>query len=177
MENFDKYPNTVKITLEAFSNESKARNRYEFYAKVARKEGYLKLADFFEITANNEKEHAKLLLKLLNKIKGSMENLQDAINGEHYEHISMYPEYQKIAEEEGFKEAAELFRKLSKIELEHEKRFKKLLEELEGNKFYVSETEVFWVCRVCGNVEYGKEPPEKCPVCGHPKQYFEKKIY
>jgi rubrerythrin len=171
-----KYPKTTKVLLEAFSGESQARNKYDFFAKVARKEGHQKLAEFFEETAKNEFEHAKLLFKLLDGIGDSKGNLQEAINGENYEHILMYPKFAEIAREEGFEKAEFLFNRLSRIEKEHDERFKRLLLELNENTLYSSKTgeKIVWVCRVCGNIECGIEAPEVCPVCNHPRGYFER---
>ena len=171
-----KYPKTSKVIMEAFAGESQARNKYDFFAKVAKKEGHQKLADFFEETARNEQQHAKLLFKLLNGISNTQDNLKVCIEGENYEHTTMYPDFAKIAKQEGFKEAEELFNKIAKVEIEHENRFKTLLSKLENNTLYRSDNNepIAWICRVCGNVETAIEPPEKCPVCNHPKGYFEK---
>ena len=169
-----KYPKTSKAILEAFAGESQARNKYDFYAKVARKEGHQVIGDFFEETAKNEQEHAKLLLKLLSGINDTKTNLKTAQEGEHYEEQTMYPDFAKIAKEEGFKEAENLFKKLAVIEKHHEERFKRLLKELEDNTLYDSNTgeKIIWICQKCGNIEEGINPPEICPVCKHPKGYF-----
>ncbi len=171
-----KYPKTYKAIMEAFAGESQARNKYDFFAKVARKEGHQKLADFFEETARNEHEHAKLLFKLVEGIGDSKKNLQTCIDGEHYENTSMYPGMEKIAEKEGFKQAKILFSLLAKVEKEHEERFKRLLSELKDGTLYSSKDgeKIAWVCRKCGNVHYGKVPPKKCPVCDHPQGYYER---
>lgn len=171
-----KYPKTFKAIMEAFAGESQARNKYDFFAKVAKKEGHPKLADFFKETSRNEMMHAKLLFKLVNGIGDTKENLNTCIEGENYEHTSMYPEFEKIAKKEGFKKAEFLFARLAIIEKEHEERFKRLLEELEDNTLYSSKTgkPIAWICQVCGNVEYGEKPPEVCPVCAHPKGHFER---
>lgn len=171
-----KFPKTYNKILEAFSGESIARNKYDFFAKVAKKEGHQKLAEFFEETARNEMQHAKLLFRLINGIGDTKENLKTSIDSENYEHTSMYPEFAKIAKSENWTEACELFEKLSRVEEEHDKRFKRLLKELENETLYSSKTgeKIAWICRVCGNVEYGINPPEKCPVCNHPQGYFER---
>lgn len=170
---------TLVNLLKAFAGESMARNKYEYYAKIAQKEGYRDIARHFERAANNEKEHAKLELKLHNMIKNSAEfgdtlaNLQDAINGESYENLTMYPEFEVIAKEEGNKEAARLFAAIAKVEIEHEKMYKELLERLKAKEEFQSvEGEEEWICEVCGHVHRGKKPPKECPVCKHPQEYF-----
>lgn len=172
-----KYPKTVDAIMQAFAGESQARNKYDFFAKAARKEGHQKLADFFEETARNEHEHAKLLFKLLSGISNTKDNLKVAMDGEHYENETMYPDFAKIAKEEGFSEAQSLFEKLVKVEKEHEERFQRLLDELQGNTLYSSANgdEIEWKCQKCGNVEKVKDAPQVCPVCKHPQGYFEKK--
>ncbi len=172
----NKYPKTFKIIMEAFSWESQARNKYDFYAKVARKWWHPKLADFFEETAKNEMQHAKLLYKLLSWIWNTKENLKDCIDWENYEHISMYPWFEKIAKEEWFEDAAKLFWQLAKIEKTHEERFKRLLNELDNNTLYSSKTwePIAWICQVCWNIEYWTNPPDICPVCSHSKGHFER---
>lgn len=171
-----KYPKTSKAILEAFAGESQARNKYDFYAKVAAKEGHQKLAEFFEETARNEHEHAKLILRLLEGIGDTKTNLKDCIEGENYEHTTMYPDFAKIAKEEGFADAEKLFSGLVKIEKHHDERFERLLKELENETLYDSKTgeAIVWICRKCGNIETGINPPEKCPVCNHPQGYFER---
>lgn len=172
----EKYPKTFNAILEAFAGESEARNKYDFFSKIARKEGHPKIADFFDETSRNEKMHAKLLYKLIEGLGDTKENLQTCIDGENYEQTSMYPKFEKIADEEGFIEAKFLFSKLAVIEKEHEERFQRILEELENNTLYSSKTgeKIAWICQVCGNIEYGEHPPEKCPVCKHPKGHFER---
>ncbi|SFV57360.1 Rubrerythrin [hydrothermal vent metagenome] len=170
---------TLVNLMKAFAGESQARNRYEYYAKVAQKEGYRDIAAHFQRAANNEKEHAKLELALHNRIKferennfgTTAENLQDAINGEHYENSSMYPDFAAIAKAEGDKEAARLFSAIGKVEIEHEKMYKMLLERLNTNHEFESDEEEAWICEVCGHIHYGKKALEKCPVCKHPKEY------
>lgn len=171
-----KFPETFKVIMEAFSGESQARNKYDFFAKVARKEGHSKLADFFEETARNEMQHAKLLYKLVGGISDTKDNLKTAMKGEEYENTTMYPTFAKIAKKEGFKEAEFLFSRLVEIEKEHEERFKRLLEELNNNTLYSSKTgeKIAWICQVCGNIEYGENAPKICPVCKHPQGHFER---
>jgi len=157
----------------AFAGESQARNKYDFFAKVARKEGYEKLAEFFEETAKNEQEHAKLIFKLLNGIGDSKKNLQTGIEGETYEYTEMYPGFAKVAKEEGEIEAMMYFETVAKVEEEHAKRYKALLENLENDKLLKKDQPVRWICRKCGYIHEGKEPPKGCPLCKHPKGYFE----
>ena len=187
---------TIKNLAKAFIGESQARNRYTFYAKIAKKEGYEQIAEIFEITAENEREHAKWLFRLLNELKekypeevesleanavvpvvlgNTIENLKSAIAGENYEHSKMYPEFAEVAEKEGFPEIATRLRAIAIAEKHHEKRYKKLLVELENGTLFKKNEAVVWVCRKCGYVHYGTEPPEKCPSCSHPKNYFERK--
>jgi len=170
---------TLVNLLKAFAGESMARNKYEFYAKIAQKEGFRDIARHFQRAANNEKEHAKLEFKLHNMIKNSAEfgdtlaNLQDAINGESYENLTMYPEFEAIAKEEGNKDAARLFGAIGKVEVQHEKMYKELLERLKAKEEFESvEGEEEWICEVCGHVHRGKKPPKACPVCSHPQEYF-----
>ncbi|MDA3855755.1 MAG: rubrerythrin family protein [Candidatus Woesearchaeota archaeon] len=171
-----KYPKTYENIMTAFAGESQARNKYDFFAKVSRKEGHQKLAEFFEETAKNEMEHAKLLFKLVNGIGSSKENLQECIDGENYETEEMYPEFKTIAQDEGFKGAELLFDKLAKIEKLHEERYKRLLTELEADSLYNSKSgeKIAWICQKCGNVHEGEKAPEVCPVCAHPKGYYER---
>jgi rubrerythrin len=187
---------TIENLTKAFIGESQARNRYTFYAKIAKKEGYEQIAEIFLITAENEKEHANNLFKLINELKkkngekldeikveavaptilgNTAENLKAAIAGENYEHTKMYPEFAEVAEKEGFPEIAARLRAIAKAEEHHEERFKKLLKEVEAGTVFKKEKEVWWVCRECGYVHYGKEPPEKCPSCDHPRSYFQLK--
>ena len=166
--------------LKAFAGESQARNKYEYFAKVAQKEGYRDIAEHFQRAANNEKTHAKLELSLNNRMMNdsednfgnTKENLQMAIDGESYENITMYPEFARIAKEEGHKEAAKLFDGIGKVEIEHEKMFQMLLDRLEADAEFVSEDdEEAWICEVCGHVHYGKKALKTCPVCKHPQEY------
>ena len=157
----------------AFAGESQARNKYDYYAKVARKEGYHYVAKFFEETALNEKQHAKDEFKLLNGIGDTRANLQAAIEGEHYETIEMYPTFAREAEEEGQSDVARLFIQIAKVEAQHRDRYKKLLDMLESDTLYKREKSVKWICSKCGYVHEGIEPPEMCPSCQHPKEYYE----
>ncbi len=168
--------------LTAFAGESQARNKYTYFASTAKNEGYQQIAAIFEETANNEKEHAKLWLKLLfgGDIKDSLkvdtkEALKLAAEGENYEWTDMYAEFAKTAKEEGFDHIAYLFEEVGKIEKEHEERYLKLLASVKEEKVFKSEAPKMWVCRNCGHVHYGEEAPALCPVCAHPKAYFELK--
>ncbi len=166
---------TEENLMEAFAGESKARNKYTFFASVARKEGYEQVAAIFEETANNEKEHAKLHFKLLKGIGDTRFNLKEAAAGEHYEFTKMYPGFEKQARAEGNLEAAKLFKELAEIEETHHKRFVALLESLEKGNVFKKEKSVKWVCRNCGYVHEGKEAPKACPCCKHPQAFFELK--
>ncbi len=161
--------------LAAFAGESQARNKYTYFASKAKKEGYEQIAALFLETADNEKEHAKMWFKYLEggAIKSTVENLEEAANGENYEWTDMYPEFAKVADEEGFKEIAAKFRMVAAIEKHHEERYKKLLEKVKGGKVFISEDVCVWKCRNCGHIVVGKFAPEICPVCAHPKSYFE----
>ena len=165
---------TEKNLMEAFAGESQARNKYTYYASQAKKDGYVQISKFFEETANNEKEHAKIWFKLLHggKINGTLENLADAAEGEKYENITMYPEFARVAREEGFDEIARLFEGVAKIEKHHEERYKKLAENIEKEIVFKREEEQTWECANCGFHIKGKESPEICPICAHPKSYF-----
>ncbi|MBD3309867.1 rubrerythrin family protein [Candidatus Woesearchaeota archaeon] len=157
----------------AFAGESQARNKYSYFASTARKEGYHYIAKLFEETAANEREHAEQELKLLKGIGSTMENLKAAAEGENDEHTSMYPEFARIAEEEGNKEAANLFRMIAKVEKEHEARYRKLLELVGKGGVFKREKPIRWRCSQCGFVYEGTEPPEKCPCCHHAREYYE----
>jgi len=158
--------------MKAFAGESQARNKYEYFAKVAQKEGYRDIAEHFQRAANNEKTHAKLELTLNSPLGDTKKNLQDAIDGESYENTTMYPDFAKIAKDEGNSEAARLFKGIGKIEVEHENMFKMLLERLENNAEFESEDEEeAWICEVCGHVHHGKKALKVCPVCKHPQEY------
>ena len=157
----------------AFAGESQARNKYTYYAKVARKQGYHYIANIFEETAENEKQHAKDEFKLLNGIGDTVSNLKDAIEGEHYETSDMYPTFAKEAKEEGNEEAAKLFTAIAKVESHHEARYKKLLKLVEEGKVYEREKPIQWKCSKCGHMHEGTCPPDECPSCKHEKEYFE----
>ena len=163
---------TEKNLQAAFAGESQARNKYTYFAKVARKEGYHYIASIFEETADNEMQHAKDEFKLLNGIGDTAANLKAAIEGEHYETTEMYPTFAKEAEEEGNSEAARLFRQIAKVEKEHEERYNKLLQMVENGTMFKREKPIRWKCSKCGYIHEGTEPPEKCPSCQHPKGYF-----
>ena len=157
----------------AFAGESQARNKYTYFAKVARNEGYHYIAKIFEENAVNEEQHAKDEFKLLGGISSTVANLKEAIAGENYETTSMYPEFARIAREEGNNKAAILFEQIAKVEAQHRDRYKKILEMVENNTVYKREKPVKWTCIKCGYVHGGKEPPEICPCCKHPKEYYE----
>jgi rubrerythrin len=186
--------NTIENLTKAFIGESQARNRYSFYAKVAKKEGFEQIAEIFLITAENEKEHAKRLFEHINQLKEKSEenldeievtavaptifsntadNLKSAISGENYEHTQMYPEFAEVAESEGLPEIAKRLRAIAVAEKHHEERFRKLLKEVEAGTVFKKEKEVSWVCRECGYVHFGTEAPEKCPSCDHPKSFYQ----
>ena len=164
---------TEENLKESFAGESQARNKYTYFAKVARKQGYHYIAKIFEETADNERQHAKDEFKLLKGIGDTVTNLKAAIEGENYEHTTMYPKMQKDAEEEGDKEAAMLFMQIAKVEKEHEARYKKLLEMVQNGTIWKRDKPIRWKCSKCGYIHEGKEPPEKCPSCKHPKEYYE----
>ena len=157
----------------AFAGESQARNKYTYFASVAKKEGYEKIAEYFMETAENEKEHAKLHFKYLSGIGSTIENLKAAATGEMEEHTDMYPRMAKEAKEEGFSEIAHLFEAIGNIEKAHKERYLKLLEEVETGKFFAKDKDVKWRCRNCGHIHEGKEALKTCPVCKHPQAYFE----
>lgn len=187
---------TLKNLGKAFIGESMARNRYSFYAKVALKEGFEQIGEVFLITAENERIHAKRLFEHIQELKGkkggkgqvmeveaevpmafggTAENLKAAIAGENYEHTKMYPEFAAVAEKEGFPRIAARMRATAVAERHHEERYKKLLKEVEAGTVFKKEKEVWWVCRECGYVHFGKQPPEKCPSCDHPKSFYQVK--
>ena len=159
--------------LYAFAGESQARNKYTYFASKARKEGYEQIAAIFEQTANNEKEHAKLWFKALNGIGTTAENLLAAAAGEHEEWTDMYSRFAEEAKAEGFMELAARFAMVAKIEKRHEERYRKLAANLENGEVWVRTGENRWECRNCGHVYIGEKAPEICPVCSHPKAYFE----
>jgi rubrerythrin len=166
---------TEKNLWEAFAGESQARNKYNYFASQADKEGYKQIAAIFNETAENEKEHAKRLYKFLmgGAIPATTTNLLDAAEGENEEHTSMYPEFERIAREEGFEEIADIFREIAEVEEEHEKRFRKLLQNIEDGTVFKKDKIVKWKCRNCGYVHEGTEAPEICPACDHPQSYYE----
>ena len=167
---------TEKNLEAAFAGESMARNKYDYWASKAKKDGYQQIADIFATTALNEKEHAKMWFKLLEGgIKATPENLVKAAAGENYEWTSMYAEFAAKADEEGFPEIAEKFRGVAAIEKEHEERYQKLLANIENKVVFEKEEEVVWQCRNCGYTVKAKAAPEVCPVCDHPQAYFEVK--
>ncbi len=177
---------TEKNLLAAFAGESQARTRYTFFFSVAKKEGFEQISDIFRETADNEKEHAQLFFNLLEGgmveikaaypagiIKSTKENLKAAADGEKLEWGTLYPGFAGIAEEEGFKDAAKTFRTVAKVESYHERRYRKLLANIEQDKVFKKDTAIKWKCRNCGYVHEGREAPEKCPVCDHTRSYFE----
>lgn len=207
MKQEENISNGVKKTLEnltkAFIGESQARNRYTFYAKIAREEGYEQIGEIFQITADNEKEHAKRIFEHIQellvrrspegeggkqgtdeiKVEAAAplvygktgENLKAAITGEHYEYSEMYPEFAKTAEEEGLDKIAARLKAIAKAEEHHEERYKKLLKEIEAGTVFKKDQEVEWMCRECGYIHKGTTPPEKCPSCDHEKSFYQVK--
>lgn len=188
--------NTIENLVKAFIGESQARNRYAFYAKTAKKEGFEQTAEIFLVTAENEKEHASNLFRLINELKmksnekldeievvaaaptvlrTTTDNLKAAIAGENYEHTEMYPGFADVAEKDGFPKIAERLRAIAKAEEHHEERYKKLLKEIEAGTLFKKEKDVWWVCRECGYIHFGREPPEECPSCDHSRSYFQLK--
>jgi rubrerythrin len=185
---------TIKNLTKAFIGESQARNRYTFYSKVAKQEGFEQIAEIFLITADNEKEHAKRLFEQINKLKSqskenldeievsasaptiygnTIENLKAAIAGEHYENSEMYPSFADVADKEGLSNLAKRLRSIAKAEEHHEERYKMLLKEVEGGTVFKKDKEVWWVCRECGYVHFGTEPPKKCPACDHERKFYQ----
>lgn len=187
--------NTLKNLAVAFIGESQARNRYTIYAKIAKKEGYEQMSEIFLQTAEQEREHAKWLMRMINDIEEKLgmkqeikvssevptdigntaKNLKAAAEGEHYEHSEMYPSFAAEAEAEGLPEVASRLKAIARAEVHHEERYRKLLEKLESGKIFKKENEVAWVCRKCGYEHSGAEAPEKCPACGHPRSYYQVK--
>ena len=164
---------TEKNLMEAFAGESQARNKYTYFASVAKKEGYEQIAEIFLKTAENEKEHAKLWFKALGELGNTAENLLAAANGENNEWTDMYDRMAKEAEEEGFRELAVKFRLVAKIEKSHEERYRALLSNVEMQQVFEKAEMTIWECRNCGHLVMGKKAPEMCPTCAHPKSYFE----
>ena len=164
---------TEKNLREAFAGESQARNKYTYFASVAKKEGFEQIASIFEETANNEKEHAKMWFKALGELGSTAENLKAAATGENFEWTDMYERFAKEAEEEGFTKLAFQFREVGKIERAHEERYLALLKNIEMQKVFEKSEETMWECRNCGHLVIGKKAPLVCPVCAHPQSYFE----
>ncbi len=163
--------------MAAFAGESQARNKYTYYASKAKKDGYVQIGKIFEETADNEKEHAKIWFKLLHggEMPDTLDNLKDAAAGENYEWTDMYAKFAKEAKEEGFDRIAYLFEAVGKIEKEHEERYRKLIANVEGGLVFSKDGDVIWQCSNCGHIVVGKKAPEVCPVCAHPKSYFQVK--
>ncbi len=184
---------TIKNLAKAFIGESQARNRYTYYASIAKKEGFEEISANFTLTADQEKEHAKVLMQLINELNSksgevisidaecptvlgdTVSNLKAAIAGENHEYTSMYPEFAEVAEKEGLKDIAIRLRCIAEAEQNHEGRFKKFLEHLENKTTFVRTEKVYWVCRNCGYIHESENAPEECPACKHPKAYFETK--
>ncbi|MBB6698721.1 rubrerythrin [Clostridium algidicarnis] len=181
---------TAENLLKAFAGECQARTRYDYYSSTAKKEGYVQISEIFAETARNEKEHAKRFFKFLNEtLKGDQviindagypvmlgntkENLLSAAEGENEEWSDLYPSFANVADEEGFKEIARVFRNIAKVEAEHEKRYRTLLENIETNKVFKREEKTFWKCINCGFIIESQEAPKVCPSCDHPQEYFE----
>jgi len=188
--------NTIENLVKAFIGESQARNRYTFYAKTAKKDGFEQTAEIFRVTAENEKEHASNLFRLINELKmksnekldeievvaaaptvlgSTTDNLKAAIAGENYEYTKMYPEFADVAEKEGFPNIAKRLRAIAQAEKHHEERYKKLLKVIESGTLFKKEKDVWWVCRECGYIHFGRDPPEECPSCDHSRSYFQLK--
>ncbi len=163
--------------MAAFAGESQARNKYTYYSSKAKKDGYEQIANLFEETANNEKEHAKIWFKLLHggAVQDTTVNLKDAADGENYEWTDMYAKFEKEAREEGFDRIADLFKGVAEIEKMHEERYRKLLSNIEGDLVFSKDGDTVWECRNCGHIHMGQKAPDTCPVCNHPKAYFEQR--
>ena len=168
---------TEKNLMAAFAGESQARNKYTYYASKAKKDGFVQIANIFEETANNEKEHAKIWFKLLHggSIPETAENLEDAANGENYEWTDMYAGFAKEAREEGFDEIADLFLMVAAIEKEHEERYRTLLLNVKNEMVFSKDGDAIWQCSNCGHIVIGQKAPDVCPVCKHPQAYFQMK--
>ena len=166
---------TEQNLMKAFAGECQARTKYTYFASKAKKEGYEQIASIFEETANNEKEHAKIWFKELHggEIPTTVDNLEDAANGENYEWTDMYDEFARVAEEEGFKSIAAKFKMVAEIEKHHEERYRKLLKNINDAVVFSREGECIWICRNCGHIVVGKKAPGVCPVCNHPQSFFE----
>ncbi|MTI95118.1 MAG: rubrerythrin family protein [Firmicutes bacterium] len=159
--------------MAAFAGESQARNKYTFYAQVAKKEGYEQIHGLFMETADNERAHAKQIFKYLGGIGNTMENLKDAADGENYEWTTMYKEFEEVARQEGFEEIADFFHEVAEVEEHHEARYLKLLQNIKDGVVFKRSEETQWKCRNCGYVHTGKEAPELCPACFHPQSWYE----
>ncbi len=164
---------TEKNLWAAFAGESQARNKYEFFAKQARKDGFQQISGIFEETASDEKEHAKRAYRYLDELGDTEKNLEMAAEGENYEWTSMYKQFAEQAHEEGFEEIAEFFEEVAEVEEEHEKRYRALLKRVVEGTVFTREEPIRWHCRNCGYIHTGTEPPEECPACVHPKSFFE----
>ena len=168
---------TSVVLMKAFAGESMARNKYEYIAKIAQKEGYRDIAEHFQRAANNEKMHAKLELKAYNVLNydkefgNTSENLQYAIDGESYENLTMYPDFSKVAKDEGHSEIAKMLALIGKVEIEHENMYRMLKQRLDSGKEHVSDEEEEWICEECGHIHRGKKALKVCPVCKHPLEY------
>ncbi len=161
--------------MAAFAGESQARNKYDYFASQAKKDGYVQIAAIFEETAKNEKEHAKLWFKLLHggKVPATAQNLQDAADGENFEWTDMYRKFAEEARAEGFEDIARQFEGVAAIEKEHEERYRKLLKNIEDGLVFSRDGDMIWQCSNCGHIHIGKKAPEVCPVCNHPQSYFQ----
>ena len=161
--------------MAAFAGESQARNKYDYYASQAKKDGYVQIAAIFEETAKNEKEHAKMWFKLLHggRVPTTTQNLNDAADGENFEWTDMYKKFAEEARAEGFEDIARQFEGVAAIEKEHEERYRKLLANIEGGLVFSREGDMIWQCSNCGHIHIGKQAPEVCPVCNHPQSYFQ----
>ena len=161
--------------MAAFAGESQARNKYDYYASQAKKDGYVQIAAIFEETAKNEKEHAKLWFKLLHggKVPTTTQNLSDAADGENFEWTDMYAQFAREAREEGFEDIAKQFEGVAAIEKEHEERYRRLLKNIEDGIVFSRDGDMIWQCSNCGHIHIGKQAPEVCPVCNHPQSYFQ----
>ena len=169
---------TEQCLKDAYAGESMARMKYDYYSSQAKKDGYVQISNIFTETANNEKEHAKLWFKHLhpdNAIPDTLTNLKDAAAGEHYETTEMYPSFAKIAEEEGFTEIAKQFRGAGAVEKQHEERYRALTDNIVDGKVFERDEPVLWQCINCGHIQLSKGAPEACPVCNHPRAYFQLK--
>ena len=166
---------TEKNLMYAFAGEAQAHTKYQYYASQAKKDGYVQIQNIFLETAKNEKEHAKLWFKALHGgvVPSTLENLEDAANGEHEEWTDMYAEFAATAREEGFEDLAELFDGVAGVEKEHEERYRKLIERINNGEVFKRGEVYAWKCNNCGHIHIGTEPPEVCPVCNHPQAYFE----